>query len=119
MSEIFHPGTKVLNEIHDKCKTHGDKRGLRYINKDKTPTSGEIMFVKGKDETLNQIAYLKSPSLCTHCKKTRHTQFRCYTKFLERFETKMSRLMNEFNSLKDNIFNNRKGNKFNQKPIIL
>ena len=38
MNEIFHPGTKVLNEILDKCKTHGDKRGMGYINKDETPS---------------------------------------------------------------------------------
>ena len=28
VNEIFHPRTKVLNEILDKCKTHGDKRGF-------------------------------------------------------------------------------------------
>ncbi|KAL6315634.1 hypothetical protein AAG906_003738 [Vitis piasezkii] len=39
MNENFHLGTKVLNEILDKCKTHGDKRGLGYINKDKTPST--------------------------------------------------------------------------------
>ena len=47
-SEIFHLGTKVLNEILDKCKTHGNKRGLGYINKNETPSSGKIIFVKGK-----------------------------------------------------------------------
>ena len=26
MNENFHPGTKVLNKILDKCKTHGNKR---------------------------------------------------------------------------------------------
>ena len=26
MNEIFYPRTKVLNEILDKCKTHGDKK---------------------------------------------------------------------------------------------
>ncbi|KAL6349742.1 hypothetical protein AAG906_001629 [Vitis piasezkii] len=28
VNENFHPRTKVLNEILDKCKTHGDKRSL-------------------------------------------------------------------------------------------
>ena len=55
MSENFHLGTKMLNEILDKCKTHGDKRGLGYINKDETPTNREIMLVKGKDETPNLV----------------------------------------------------------------
>ena len=36
VNENFHPRTKVLNEILDKCKTHGDKRSLGYINKDET-----------------------------------------------------------------------------------
>ena len=48
MSEFFHLGTKVFNEILDKCKTHGNKRGLGYINKNETPSSGKIIFVKGK-----------------------------------------------------------------------
>ena len=48
MNEIFYPRTKVLNEILDKCKTHGDKRGLGYINKDETPSTRETIFVKGK-----------------------------------------------------------------------
>ena len=26
VNENFHPGTKVLNKILDKCKTHGNKR---------------------------------------------------------------------------------------------
>ena len=55
MNEKFHLGTKVLNEILDKYKTHGDKRGLGYINKDETPTNREIMLVKGKDETPNLV----------------------------------------------------------------
>ena len=78
VNEIFHPRTKVLNEILDKFKTHGDKRGLGYINKDET----KIVFVKGKEKTPNQIESSKNTSLCTHCKKTRHFQFRCYTRFL-------------------------------------
>ena len=59
MNEIFHLGTKVLNEILDKCKTHGDKRGLGYINKYETPFSGESMFVKSKNETLTKSHLLK------------------------------------------------------------
>ena len=38
----------MLNEFFDKCKTHGDKRGLGYINKNETPFSGATVFVKGK-----------------------------------------------------------------------
>ena len=48
MSEFFHLGTKVFNEILDKCKTHGNKRGLVYINKNETPSSVKTIFVKGK-----------------------------------------------------------------------
>ena len=44
----------MLDEIFEKCKSHGDKRGLRYINRIETPTSRDIVFVKGKDETPNQ-----------------------------------------------------------------
>ena len=72
MNENFHRGTEVLNEILDECKTHGDKRGLRYINKDETPSSGETVFAKSKDDTPNQVESLKKTSLCTHCKKTGH-----------------------------------------------
>ena len=73
------------------------------------------MFVKGKDDTPNQVKSPKKTSLCTHCKKTRHSHFRCYTRFLERFETQISRLMNDFNSLKNYILINGKGNKTNRK----
>ena len=52
VNEIFRPRTKVLNVIFDKCKTHGDKRGLGYMNKVETITSGEIIFVKGKDNLI-------------------------------------------------------------------
>ena len=48
VNEIFHSGTKVLNEILDKWKTHGDKRGLGHINKDETLSNREIIFVKRK-----------------------------------------------------------------------
>ena len=65
MNENFHLGTKVLNEILDKCKMHGDKRGWRHINKDETPSNGEIVFFKGKYETPNPIESLKKTTLCT------------------------------------------------------
>ena len=74
------------------------------------------MFVKVKYETPNLSESFKKPSLCTHCKKTGHSQFRCYTRFLKTFETQKNRLMNDFNSLKNNILNNGKENKTNQKP---
>ena len=51
MNEIFHLGIKVLNEILDKCKTHGDKRGLGY-NKDETSSYGKNNFCKGKKKKL-------------------------------------------------------------------
>ena len=73
VNEIFHLWTKVLNEILNKCKTNGDRRGLWYINKDETPSSGEKKIVKGKEKTPNLVASLILWSLCTHCKKTRHT----------------------------------------------
>ena len=50
INQNFHPRTKVFNEILDKCKTHIDKRGLGYINKEETPFSGETMFFKGKND---------------------------------------------------------------------
>ena len=110
MNEKFHPGTKVLNEIIDKCKTHDNKRVLGYINKDET-LNVEIVFFKCKNETPNPTESCKKTSLCIHYKKIGHTQFRCYTRFLERFKYQTSRLMNDFNSIKMNILNNEKGNK--------
>ena len=69
------------------------------------------MFINGKDDNPEQVESPKKTSLCTHCKKTGHSQFRCYTRFLDRFETQINRLMNDFNFLKNNILNNGKGNK--------
>ena len=37
---VFHTEIEVLNDIFDKCKSHGDKRDLCYINKIRTLTSG-------------------------------------------------------------------------------
>ena len=53
VNEIFRRKTEMLNEILQKHKTHGNKRGLGYINKDETPSSGEIMFFKFKNDTHN------------------------------------------------------------------
>ena len=118
MNENFHFGTKMLNEILHKCKIHGDKRGLGYINKDEKLSSGETVFIKGKDDAHNQVESPKKTSLCTYYKNIGHPQISCYIRFLERFETQMNRLMNDFNSLKNNIFNNGRGNKTNHKPKI-
>ena len=63
MNDNFHLGIKMLNETLDKCKTHGDKRGLEYINKDETPFNGKTMFVKGKYETPNLIESPKKKSM--------------------------------------------------------
>ena len=49
---------------------------MRYINKDETPSSGEIVFVKGKDDAPNQIESLKKISLWSHYKKIGHSQFK-------------------------------------------
>ena len=105
MNKIFHPETKILNDILDKSKSHGDKRGLGYINKTETSTSGKTVFVKGKDETPKQATPLKTKSLCTHCKKSGHAQNKCHTRLLERYESQLSKVVNEFNSLKNNILN--------------
>lgn len=59
--EIFHYGTKILNEIIDKYKSHGDKKGLGYINNIETPTSKQTIFVKRKKETPNPIAFSSIP----------------------------------------------------------
>ena len=71
------------------------------------------MFVKGKDNTPNQVESPKKTSLCTHYNKTEYSQFKGYTRFLKRFETQKNRLINDFNFLKNNILNNEKGNKTN------
>ena len=74
-----------------------------------------LFFVKGKEENPRQATPSNTHSLCTHCKKFRHTHHRCYTKFHERYESQLNRLVNEFNSLKNNILNNGKMKKNNQK----
>lgn len=54
-NEIFHHRTNVLNMIMNKCKSSRDKRSLGYVNKIKTPISGETIFVKDKEETPNLV----------------------------------------------------------------
>ena len=124
-NENFPSETSMLNEILDNCKSHGDKRGLGYINKSETPTSGKTLFVKGKEENSNQTTSTKIESpkkealtkigpVCSHCNKSGHTQFRCHTRLLERYKSYLNRVMHEFNSLKNNILNIGKGNKTQQ-----
>ena len=69
------------------------------------------MFVKGKDDTPNQVESPKKTSLCTHYNKTEYSQFKGYTRFLKRFEAQMNKLIKDF--LKNNILSNEKGNKTN------
>ena len=92
-NEAFHPRIEVLNDILDKCNSHGKKRGLGYINKIETPTSGDTIFVKGKKETPNQVAFPSTPLLCTYRKKYGHTQSRCHSRLHERYESHLNRLM--------------------------
>ena len=109
----------MLDEILEKCKSHGDKIGLRYINQIETPTSRDIIFIKGKEETPNQATLLyfaHSFLFCTHFKKFGHTQNRCHTRFLEKYESQLNRPVNDFNSLKNNILNTKKRKKTNPKP---
>ena len=79
----FNRGTKVLNDILDKCKPYGDKKDLSYIRKIETPTNEDIVFIKDKEKTLNQVTSCSTPSLCTHYKKSGHTQSRCHSRFLK------------------------------------
>ena len=76
----------------------------------------ETVFAKSKEETPKQATPPNTSSLCTHYKKSGHTQRRCHTRFLERYEFQLNRLLNDFNSLKNNILNTWKGNKSNPKP---
>lgn len=107
----MHPGTKLLNEILDNCKSRGNKRGLGYINKIETPISGDTIFVKGKEGTPSQAVPSSIPSHCTHCKKFRHAHNGCHTRFLGRYESQVNGIVNDFNSLKNNILNIRKERK--------
>ena len=102
----------MLDEILEKCKSQGDKKGLDYISKTKTSTSGGIVLVKSKEETPNQETS-SSLSLFTHYKKSEYTQSRCHTRFLESYESQLNRLVNEFKSLKNNILNTMRGKKTN------
>ena len=103
----------MLDEILEKCKSQGDKKGLDYISKTKTSTSGGIVLVKSKEETPNQETSSSTLSLFTHCKKSEYTQSRCHTRFLESYESQLNRLVNEFKSLKNNILNTMRGKKTN------
>ena len=54
----------MLNEILDKCKSHGEKRGLKYINKVETLTSGKkkkklfLLKVKNKPLAIQHLPIL-------------------------------------------------------------
>ena len=106
----------MLDDIFCKCKSHGNKRGLGYISKTETLTSGDTFFVKVKEKTFNQVLLSSILLLCTHYKKSGHTQSRRHSRFLEKYESQLNRFVNEFNSSKNNILHTRKWKKTKPKP---
>lgn len=47
-NEVFHPRTKILNEIISKGKFIGDKRDLGYLDESTTSSNGKTNFVNTK-----------------------------------------------------------------------
>ena len=56
--EIFHPRTKILNEIISKEKSTGDKRGIGYLDASIAPSSGKIDFAKATKVSLSVVTTL-------------------------------------------------------------
>lgn len=97
----------LMDWILDKCKSYEDKRGLSYIKKTETPTIGDTVFFKDKEENPNQTTSSSIFSLCTYCKKFRHTHSRCYSRFFEIYGFYLNRLVGESNFLKNHILNEK------------
>ena len=100
-NKVFHPKAKILNDIINKVRFHGDKRGLGYINKIETPTSRETIFVKSKEETLSLVVSSSIISQCTYCKKSIHSHGRCFSRLFERYELHLNRIVSKSKFLKN------------------
>lgn len=79
-----------------------------------TPTSGDIVFVKDKEKTPNDVASSNTYPLCTYCKKSRHSHSKCHSRIFERYEFQLNRLMDEFDFLTNKILPLRK----KREPIL-
>lgn len=67
--------------------------------------------VKDKEKIPNQVAFPSIPLLCTYYKKLIHTQSRCQSRLIERYEPQLNRLMDEFYFLKNKILHTKRGKK--------
>lgn len=67
--------------------------------------------VKDKEKIPNQVAFPSISLLCTYYKKSIHTQSRCHSRLLERYEPQLNRLMDEFDFLKNKILHTKRGKK--------
>lgn len=72
--------------------------------------------VKDKEKIPNQVAFPSISLLCTYYKKSIHTQSRCHSRLLERYEPQLNRLMDEFDFLKNKILHTKRGKKKTLKP---
>ena len=72
-------------------------------------------LLKLKRKLLTKYSYLAF-SYYAHYKKSGHTQSRCHSRFLEKYESQLNRFVNEFNSSKNNILHTRKWKKTKPKP---
>ena len=110
-NEVFHPSSKILNEMIMKWKAHGDKRSLSYLSKSKTLMSEKITFAKLSENSSFGELSLNQTSKCTTCYKFRYVASKCFSKFFEKYQSHVNRLESESNYLKNQILNIKKGSR--------
>ena len=75
---MFRLSSKILNEMVEKRKTRGDKRGLDYLSESKTPQSRNTTFLRPKDNSSFRKSSPKQATKCTICNKFGHVASRCF-----------------------------------------
>ena len=73
---MFCLSSKILNEMIEKRKTRGDKRGLDYLSKSKTPQSRNTTFLRPKVNSSFRKSSPKQATKCTICNKFGHVASR-------------------------------------------
>ena len=90
---MFQHISKILNQIIEKEKVNGDRRGLGYLSKFETLTSGKTTFMKPRENSSFRESSSKQAPKCTICNKYRHVTNKCFSRFFEKYQSQVNRLM--------------------------
>ena len=101
--EESHPSSKRLSDLINSMRKLFDKRGLGFVDKATTQSSDKKNFVKPCEGVLPKKTLSKLKLHCTHYTKIGHTIDRCYAMMFKSFQQKLTNLINESFTLRNQL----------------